>query len=94
MVAADHSNLGTWAVAMIPVQSLLNPVHRNDGTDSGFGVGFGVGFCPVQRFLWAIKKKKTTTHGITESLRLEKTSKIIESNHQPITTMPTSLRQS
>ena len=39
--------------------------------------------------LWAPRQvPQCENHRITESLRLEKTSKIIKSNHHPSTTMP------
>jgi len=38
---------------------------------------------------WQAPHSAVAFHGIIESLRLEKTSKIIKSSHQPNTTMPT-----
>jgi len=37
------------------------------------------------------REMRNENHRRIESLRLEKTSKIIKSNHQPITTMPTKM---
>ena len=51
---------------------------------------FSAGFCVlcIRSWLHTSPQRSLHNHGIIESLRLEKTSKIIKSNHPPNTTMP------
>jgi len=49
-------------------------------------------YTAIQMFTWPKAKLPSLFHGlleITEPLRLEKTTEIIKSDHQPITTLPT-----